>query len=191
MTRKTYQSAIEEVLRPEGFVLQVEPGRRNKTWRRDEGGSRDEVYLEHVQDLGVTISLSTVNLAAMEFLRDVAGTVGMVIPVHCRIDALIGGKSRWWKKDPNGPAEVAELIRTYALPFFEGEHDVGRQLTRFGRGREKWGGVVSRLYLAATLHLMGETQEACEALRNIPRTTPSSWKARVEQMRLRLGCPAD
>jgi hypothetical protein len=112
------------------------------------------------------------------------------VPSAWRIGTLMDGYDRWWKNDPNGPAELAEALRLHAPPFFEGRRSLESQAMQFGTTADRWrrGDTHRRIYLALTLYRLGELDEACEVLRDPPKTTPAPWLAQVESVRQWLGC---
>ena len=187
MTRKSYVVALDEVLAPMGFK------RTEKQWSRVVGTMREEVSLQWSQFAGTTANLWSKDLATEELLRQAIPWKRTALLASIdRIGELMRGNDRWWKNDPNGPAELAEAIRVHAPPYFEGKRSLEDQARLFGRAEPRWmpSGTASRMYLALTLYRMGELEEACAALRGPPpRTAPTSWVAQAESVRKWLGCP--
>ena len=110
--------------------------------------------------------------------------VGDTFPTsYVRIGRLIDGCDRWWLRDPNGPAELSEAVRTYALPYFERPWPLEVQAQEYGRARTKWSVAPHRIYLALTLYRLREIEEARAALANPPRLTSPSWLERIEAAR--------
>lgn len=187
MTRKSYVTALDEVLKPMGFT------RQGKEWSRRIGTVVEHVGLQASSIAGTTANLWSYDAATNDLLKQAVASnpdAGMVLRAW-RIGTLMNGYDRWWKNDPNGPDELAEAIRVHAPPFFEGRRSLEDQARLFGRAEPRWkpGGTASRIYLALTLYRMGELEEACAALRNPPKTAPASGLAEAESVRKWLGCP--
>lgn len=186
MTRRSYVSALDEVLKPMGFT------RQGKEWSRRIGTVVEHVGLQVSSIAGTTANLWSYDAATGDLLREAIPwkpDVGMVLSAM-RIGNLMNGNDRWWKNDPNGPAELADGIRVHAPPFFEARRSLEDQARSFGRAEPRWksGNTLSRIYLALTLYRMGELEEACAALRNPPKTAPASGLAQAESVRKWLGC---
>lgn len=187
MTGKSYVAAIDSVLKPMGFT------REGKEWSRHIGTVAEHVDLQVSSIAGTTANLWSYDTATSDLLKKAIPwkqNVGMVLSPW-RIGELMTGYDRWWKNDPNGPAELAEALRIHAPPFFEARRSLEAQAARFGRAADKWSksDTDRRIYLALTLYRMGELDEACQALRNPPKTTPASWLAEIESVQRWLGCP--
>lgn len=187
MTRKSYVSALDEVLKPMGFV------RQGKEWSRRIGTVVEHVGLQVSSIAGTTANLWSYDSATADLLREAIPwkpDITMVLP-STRIGSLMNGTDRWWKNDPKGPAELADAIRIHAPPFFEAERSLEDQARAFGRAEPRWkpGSTTTRIYLALTLYRMGELEEACAALGTPPRTVPPVWVAQAESVRKWLGCP--
>lgn len=147
----------------------------------------------HPRPAGTTANLWSYDAATNDLLKEAIPwkpDVGMVLSAR-RIGTLINGYDRWWKNDPNGPAELAEALGVHAPPFFEARRSLEAQAMAFGRSADKWrkGETNSRIYLALTLYRMGEPEEACQVLRDPPKMTRPSWLAQIESVRKWLGCP--
>lgn len=188
MTQKSYVAALDEVLKPMGFI------REGRKWSRSVGAIVENVALQWSQFAGTTANLWSRDTATDALLREAIPSepeVGFAFG-STRIGYLIDRNDRWWKNDPNGPTEMAEAIRLHAPRFFEAQRSLEDQARGFGRAEPRWkpGAAASRIYLALTLYRMEEIQEACEALQKPPRTTPPLWLARAESVRQWLGCPA-
>ena len=184
MKPRSYSRALDEVLVPMGFE------RNGKHWSRICGDMLEEVEHQVSQFAGSTANLWTKDLATEELFREAVPWKRPLFMLQTaqRIGYLVSGRDRWWRGDPNGPAELAEAIRVHAPPYFESLRSLEAQATRFGRSMEKWGGPASRMYLALTLYRMGEREEACRALRNPPKRLTPNWLAEIESVRQWLGC---
>jgi hypothetical protein len=187
MTRRSYVAAVDSVLKPMGFT------REGKEWSRRVGTMFEHVDLQVSSIAGTTANLWSYDTATSELLKKAIPwktDVGMVLSAW-RIGDLMNGRDRWWKNDPNGPAELAEALKTHVPPFFEARRSLEDQARFFGRAEPRWkpGSTADRIYLALTLYRMGEFEEACAALQNPPRTAPASWLAQAESVRTWLGCP--
>ncbi|MDP2012233.1 MAG: DUF4304 domain-containing protein [Phenylobacterium sp.] len=185
MSRKTYPAALNEVLAPLGFK------REGMVFSRAHGDLLEQVDLQVSQVAGVTANLWTKNLATEELHRQaVLGRPPMLRRMFIiRIGTLIDGYDRWWRGDPNGPAELAEAVRIHAPPYFDARRSLEAQALTLGRNEPRWRNSFERIYLALTLYQMGELDEACAALTNPAKALSPSDQAEVDGVRLWLGCP--
>jgi hypothetical protein len=97
------------------------------------------------------------------------------------VGTLIDGYDRWWTDEPDGPAEMAEAVRVYGLPWFDRVRSVEDQAAKwYGRHWDKspWRSP-SLPALAVTLYRLGELDEAL-ALFAAPerKTTPANYVAK-------------
>lgn len=186
MSRKTYAAALDAVLIPMGFK------RGERSWSRTVGTVLEEIDLQKSQIAGTTANLWSKDLATEELLRRAIPWRRPLdlLPSVWRIGTLMNGNDRWWKNDPNGPAELAEAIRIHAPAFFEARRSLEDQARLFGRAEARWkpSGTARRIYLALTLHRMGQKDEACAVLQGPPRTAPAAWLAQAESVRKWLEC---
>lgn len=180
----SYAKALDRVLKPVGFVQE------GRDWLRESGGFLDCVNLQVSSYAGITANIYTKDLATDAILREALAPAlpTLMFVISARIGELIDGNDRWWRKDPNGPVELADAVSTYALPFLDSLRPLEAQALQFGRAAGKWSTGPLQIHLAITLHRMGEHEEACAALANPPKRLLPSWLAQVEAVRNRLGC---
>lgn len=185
MSRKSYATALGEVLAPLGFERD---GRQ--AWSRMAGTVLERVDLQTSQIGGTTANLGSWDLATEELLRQAIAPREPFGRGYTRIGMLMDGRDRWWKNDPNGPVELAAAVALHAPAFFESRRSIDAQLRRFGRGQARWtnSNTASRFNLAITLYRIGEIQEACDAIKTPPRTIPKEWVEEAESIRKWLGC---
>lgn len=157
MTRLSYTKAIDEVLRPAGFE------REGKEWTRIRGEMKEQLDLQKSWvDGSVTVNVWAKNLETDRILRSIPCDAEMgIIQFGVRIGELIDGQDRWWRNDPNGPVELAQAVRIYALPWFDQFWTLEDQAAkRYGRGGVRaWRGP-NIPPLAVTLYRLGEIDEA-------------------------------
>lgn len=186
MKRKSYVSALDEALNPLGFQ------RVGRVWSRHVGTVLEQIDLQVSSIAGTTANLWTKDLATEALLQEAIPwkrPIG-IIQESVRIGELMEGRlDRWWKNDANGPAELAEALRVHAPPYFESHRSLGAQAGYYGRGSPRWYSVPGRIYLALTLHRMGESEEACRVLSDPPKSVVGTWRAQVDSVRDWLGCP--
>lgn len=168
MTRLTYTRAIDDVLRPVGFA------RGGKKWTRGRGEMEEQLDLQKSWvDGSVTVNVWAKNVETDRILRSIPCDAEMgIIQFGVRIGTLIDGQDRWWKNDPNGPAELGEAVRTYALPWFDQFRTLEDQAAkRYGRGGARPWRSPNIPPLAITLYRLGEIDEALALFDEpIPRT---------------------
>ena len=183
MKARSYAAALDQTLTPMGFE------RRGSFWSRICGDLLEEVDLQFSQIAGTTSNLWTKDLATEKLLGEaIPWEPPFMVLGGMRIGHLMNGNDRWWRKDPNGPAELAEALRIHAPPYFESWRSLESQARRFGRSETRWSSAPIRIYLALTLHRMGELEEACQALRSPPKRMSPESLAQVESVRQWLGC---
>ena len=177
MSRPSYVAAVDKVLKPIGFV------RAGREWIRHFGTIEEGVDLQTSPIAGTTANLWSKDLATEELLREAVPwlnpAVMLIFPR--RIGQLMSGRDRWWKNDPNGPAELSAALQEHVDPFFEARRSLEAQAINYGRLSSKWG--PSQINLALTLYRMGEVEEACRVLENPPRTIHDIWKRQAESVR--------
>lgn len=186
MNSKTYPAMLHRVLEPEGFR------RDGMNWIRVRGDMQEMVDIQVSAIHGVTANFYMKDLETEKLLLEAIPWMrpNAIIVEGTRIGELIDGGSRWWRRDPNGPAELAEAVRTYGLPYFDSVRTLEEQAAQwYGRGNLSRGWhAPSRIYLALTLYRLGEVKEACEALANPPKRLIEAWRPQVESVRQWLGC---
>jgi hypothetical protein len=129
MTRLSYTKALDHLLQPLGFAREEE--KKGKDWIRIRGDVWDCVNLQKSWvDGGVTVNLYAKDLETEKVLKSIA--CNTVLGVHLayeRIGILIDGYDRWWKNNPDGPAELAEAVRVHGVPWFDRVQSLEDQAT--------------------------------------------------------------
>lgn len=168
MTRPSYTRALDRALGPLGFV------REGKDWIRLRGEIQDWVNLQKSWvDGSVTVNLFAKNLETERILRSIAcDEVLGVRQFGQRIGELIDGRDRWWKNDPNGPAEVAEAVQVYGIPWFEQVRSLEDEASQwYGRGTTGSWRKPNLTVLAVTLFRLGALEEALALFEEpVPKT---------------------
>lgn len=168
MTRLSYTKALDRVLQPLGFT------REGTDWVRLRGEIRDCVNLQQSWvDGSVTINLFAKNLETERILKSIACEEGLGVRMSGqRIGELIDGRDRWWKNDPNGPAEVAEAVRVYGIPWFERVRSLEDEASKwYGRGTAGSWRKPNLTVLAVTLFRLGALEEALALFEEpVPKT---------------------
>lgn len=168
MTRLSYTRALNQALQPLGFV------REGKDWIRLRGELQDCVNLQKSWvDGSVTVNLFAKNLETERMLRSIAcDEVLGVRQFGQRIGELIDGRDRWWKNDPNGPAEVAEAVRIHGIPWFERIQSLEDEASNwYGRGTIGSWSKPNLTVLAMTLFRLGALDEALALFEEpVPKT---------------------
>lgn len=159
MTRLSYASALDRALKPLGFARESD----RKNWIRLRGEIQDCVNLQKsAVDGSVTINLFAKNLATERILTSIPCETELgARQFGERIGHLIDGYDRWWKNDPDGPIELAEAVRAYGIPWFEGVRSLEDEASSwYGRGTSGSWRKPNLAVLAVTLFRMGALQEA-------------------------------
>lgn len=169
MSRLSYKKALDQVLQPAGFV------REEKDWIRAREDIWNCVNLQKSWiDGSVTVNLYALDLETERILKSIACETELgVVPTYVRIGHLIDGNDRWWKNDPNGPAEVAEAVRTYGMRWFDKVRTLEEQASEwYFRGATVAPGKTANLpALAVTLYRLGALDEALALFdAPVPRT---------------------
>jgi hypothetical protein len=157
MTRATYLKAIDGVLAPLGFE------RSGREWIRIREDIKERLDLQKSGiDGSVTVNVWAKDLETERILRS--------IPCHkllgirqfgVRIGTLIDGYDRWWRNDPEGPADLADAVRAYAVPWFDEVRTLEGQASNwYGRGTQRPWRKPNLAALAVTLVRLGCIDEA-------------------------------
>jgi hypothetical protein len=184
MSRNPYAPAVHAVLKPHGFAKI--PGLE---WRREADGYLDQIHLQSCGlDRTVTVNIFIRDLATKGLLERITAGIqgGLYYSVRRRIRSFVSVYDKWWARDdPEGPQEVAQLLRDHALPFLDSMHSDEAMISEMRRiiGDRWWGDTNARLDLALLLWRTGRAAEACETLRVSPKRIPENWKAQIEAVR--------
>jgi hypothetical protein len=157
MTRPSYLRAIDRVLEPIGFA------RRGRDWVRVRGDIEERVDLQKSGiDGGVTLNVWAKDLQTERILRSIpCHTVLGIRQVGVRIGALMDGYDRWWRNDPEGPAELAEAVQLYVVPWFDRVRTLEDQASNwYGRGTQQPWRKPNLAALVVTLVRLGCVEEA-------------------------------
>ena len=156
MTRSSYRKTIDAVLAPLGFR------REGDQWTRMRGDIQEKVDLQKSSIAGVTVNLFAKDLETVRILSSIPCEFPIgIIQIGLRIGQLIDGYDRWWKNDPDGPRELAELVRVHAVPWFDRVRSLEDQASKWyyretpGRWKSP-----NNPALAVTLYRLGELDEA-------------------------------
>jgi len=193
MRRQSYAKALDLALRPFGFT------RQGDDWIRIRGDMFECINRQSSWLGGVTVNLDVKDLETEKLFLEIfadEGAIQILSSKEARIGELIDGYDRWWKKDePNGPAEMAEAVVRYGLPWFDPILSLEEQAANWF---DREGALTSRGYhwpslvqLALTLYRMGEVEEACRVVNKpVPRTAHPAAAQKVAKVRNWLGRPA-
>lgn len=180
MSGRSYKARLDDLLTPLSFV------RDGQDWTRVRDGMKETVNLQVSNIAGSTINLLLVDLESARLAHEITSASGeFYMERNERIGHLIDGYDHWWRRDPNGPAELTEAVRVYGLPFFDQARSLEDQAERwFGRRSKPRWHERSMIALAITLYRMGEYDEALAAL-DIPppKSATPAWIARVDLVR--------
>jgi hypothetical protein len=181
VTRETYRHALDTVLLPQGFT------RSGDDWVRARGDMWECVNLQRSIGFGLTVNLLKADLATERLLESISSERSLIYPrMPTRLGTLATGYDRWWRNDPNGPKEAADLLIRYGLPWFEQVQMLEDQLEHWyqlGEGKG-WYSAPSLIGRAITLYRLGRLDEALAVLRRpIPRTAIPGNVASVAALR--------
>jgi len=185
MVRKiSFPKAVGAVLADAGFALST----RNE-WVRSHGDYVDRVDLQISRGFDqITVNLHILDDRVRSAIQSAHPTdpfLASFSPIHVRLPTIMSGYDKWWiRSDPDGPAKVAEAVKTYALPFFDGLHSPEAMLAYLQvRGSIQWRNPTARMNVALILHRLGRTSEALSALDDPPRRIEGRWLETVEALR--------
>jgi hypothetical protein len=166
-----YAKALHTLLKPLGFA------RKGNDWTRIRGDIWECVDIQGSWLGGVTVNVSAKDLETAKILEAIPCEEELWLPaVATRVGHLIDGYDRWWKDEPDGPAEMAEAVRVYGLPWFDRVRSIEDQAAKwYGRYWDKSPWRNTRLpELAVTLYRLGEVEEALKLFEAPERkTTPT------------------
>lgn len=171
MTRLSYTKAIDGVLNPLGFQ------REKSIWTRIRDDMEEKLDLQKSWiDGSVTVNVWAKDLETDRILKSIPCNQTMgIIQFGVRIGKLIDGPNgldRWWKNNPNGPTELADLVRAFAVPWFDRVKTPEDQADKwYGRGTKYPWGSPNAPALAVTLYRLGALDEALAIFEApVPRT---------------------
>lgn len=181
MTKLTYVGSLDEVLRPHGFV------RDGDDWVRIRGDYWECVNLQRSVGCGVTVNVLKKDVATERLLRSIPTKANLLYPPEQeRLGLLASRFDKWWRNDPNGPNEAADLMFRYGLPWFDVVQTLEDQIKhwyQFGTG-DGWYFAPAIIGRAVALYRMGRMDEALAVLgHRIPRTAIASGVAAVAALR--------
>jgi hypothetical protein len=188
MKQKTGVARLDALLVPLGFV------RRKFTWNRRSASVVDvtDVQLSRAGD-SVTINAGILDPEVHVALWGSQPSEAVEQPtctLGARIGELIDGRDKWWQlSEAATPADVAEAVATYVVPF----------LARVGMrgGMKQWlldSEVQKKRYpppiisLAIIKSLTGEAVEACTILVDLQKKATGAWRDRAVEVAARMGC---
>ena len=160
MTRLSYTKALHNLLVPLGF------SREKTMWSRVTGEILEQVDLQKSWiDGAVTVNLWVKNIETDRIVRTIpCKHVLGALPQIVRIGRIVDGPmslDRWWKNNPDGPVEVASLVRDHGLPWFSKVTTLEDEaLFWYGRGKLGTWNKGNLAALAVTLCRLGELDEA-------------------------------
>jgi hypothetical protein len=131
MSRLSYTKALDDLLRPLGFQ------RQGRDWTRVRGDILERLDLQKSWiDGGVTVNVWAKDLQTENILKGIPCEAELgIVQFGVRIGTLMDGHDRWWRNDPNGPAELVEAVRVYGVPWFDRVRSLEDQASKwYGRG---------------------------------------------------------
>ncbi|WP_068878231.1 MULTISPECIES: DUF4304 domain-containing protein [unclassified Phenylobacterium] len=168
MSGASYIKALDRALTPLGFV------RESGDWVRRRGEIQDQVDLQKSSiDGGVTVNLFAKNLETERILKSIPCEKQLgTRQFGQRIGELIDGRDRWWKNDPEGPAEVTEAVLLHGIPWFECVRSLEDEASVwYGRGTTGFWRKPNLTVLAVTLFRLGALEEALALFQEpVPKT---------------------
>ena len=188
MNQKTVVARLDALLVPLGF------SRQKFTWNRRSASVVDviDVQLSKAGD-SVTINTGVLDPEVYVALWGSQPSEAVEQPtctVGARIGELIDGRDKWWQlSEAATPADVAEAVATYVVPF------LARAGTRGGMKQWLLDSEVQEMRypppiisLAIIKSLTGEAVEACTLLAGLQKTATGAWRARAAEVAARIGC---
>jgi hypothetical protein len=170
VSRPSYAKALDRLLTPLGFQ------REGNDWTRVRDDMWECVNLQISWVAGVTANLSAKDIKTAQILEAIPCEEQLWLrPITTRIGQLIDRRDRWWKNNPNGPAEMSEAVEDYGLPWFDRVRSVEDQAAKwYGRWVDEspWRNT-SLPDLAVTLYRLGELEEALKLFEAPERRTTS------------------
>lgn len=191
MISKGLIAAIDDILRPRGFV------RQEILWNRTRAEFIDVFDIQ----ISTSIGKFTMNVGILDtvvhkifwnsdppaFIEEPACTI------RTRVGELIDGKDRWWEfSDKEAVDQLSEIVSSYVLPFIE---NVGSREkmeawlleTRVARRRQP----APIVNLAILKTLLGKHAEGCRLLTELRGKMPVAWRDRIDGVARRVECVAN
>lgn len=118
MKKLNFPQALDRVLAPAGFT------REKMLWSRTRGDIRDEVFLDrNWLDGSMMADLRMRDLVTEEILRGMPADPPLFLwPISIPAGFLLEKQKQWWRKDENGPEELAAAVQNFGLPWFDQVH---------------------------------------------------------------------
>ena len=105
MSSRSYAKTLDGLLKPFGFE------RRGSEWSRVRGDMWECVDLQTSSIAGVTANIMAKDIVTESILSSVPCSRPIFMhPISMRIGHLIDGYDRWWRNNPDGPAELAAAV---------------------------------------------------------------------------------
>ncbi len=188
MTAALIISSFDQVLAPMGF------NRKKTTWNR-ETGSLVEVIDIQISKGG---ELATMNAGVLSrsiyfvcWGRDAEPFIEEPFcTVRARIGQLINNLDIWWNVGgKSAPEEMIECLIAQILPFLERMQSLkGMRDWLASTGMPSPKNPLPSICFAVLQSQLGEVVSACEALAELERKALGAWKARAQEVAVRVGC---
>lgn len=179
---------VDRELAPKGF------SRKKATWNRQKGPLVEVVDIQTskggdavTMNAGVlsrSIYFTCWGREAESFIQEPECTV------RVRVGRLIDNKDRWWDVGGAGVAEeLAGCVGVQILPFLERMQSLEAMrdwLADTGMASHKT--PLSSICFAVLQYQLGSLDAACVTLAELERKALGAWKARAQEVAVRIGC---
>lgn len=160
MTRSRFSKALDAVLQPLGF------NRNKDDWTRIRGDIAATVNRQSSWIGGVTVNISLKDIRTERIYLDIFPELPAFPAQYVRIGKLVEGYDLWWETDdPIAPANMADVVLTYALPWINRAWPLEDQAREWyyeeaSLARPTGKGGFTQIGLVLTLHRMGRFNDA-------------------------------
>lgn len=177
---------LREILPAHGFKL------KSSTWRRDVGEFVDVVGFERGKfGSSYLVRFGVLTKSVFEALWGKAPPASP--PAYdCTVElgrADLSDSKSWEIDDPTAAAEIVDLVRSSALPFFDQMHSREAQL-RYITQPDYINYWTKPLYTAILMFEVGDREAACKKLRTHTwRVNSKDFEETANEIADRLNCP--
>jgi hypothetical protein len=188
MTAASIIARLDRELTPIGFR------RKKATWNRERDAMVEVIDVQTSKGGGaVTMNVGVLSRPiyvacwgrdAEPFIEEPFCTV------RARVGQLLDNKDRWWDVGGAGAAEeMVDCLGARMLPFLErmrSLQDMRDWLASTGMPSAK--SPLPSICFAVLQSQLGEIDAACTALAELERKALGAWKARAQEVAVRIGC---
>jgi hypothetical protein len=188
MSATSIITRLDRELSPKGF------SRKKATWNREQGPLVEVIDIQTSKG-GDAVTMNVGVLSRPIYLacwgRDAESFVEEPFcTVRARVGQLLDNKDRWWDVSSESVAEeMVDCLGARILPFLERMRSLEAMrdwLASTGMPSPK--SPLPSICFAVLQAQLGDTGAACAVLAELERKVLGAWKARAQEIAVRIGC---